>query len=347
MKFEDYLVSEDTLIIETMKVINEGQMSVAFICDEKRKLIAAVSDGDIRRHIICNGSLENPIKVIANFQPIYVKESENVDYVEYMRSNYISALPIVDDDLIIKDILFLEKRPVHNPSINTPVVIMAGGKGNRLRPYTEIMPKPLIPIGNMTITEHIMSRFKTFGCYHFDMIVNYKKNFIKAYFTDNEKAYDVDFVEESEFLGTAGGLRLIRGKYRESFFLTNCDILIEADYKEIYDKHIEEDNIITLVCARKTVTIPYGTISLNESNEVEGLVEKPEYEFITNTGLYVINPEFIEMIPDGKKVDITDIISKCIHEGLKVGTYIVRENDWFDMGQLDELEKMKKHLGVV
>lgn len=347
MKIEKYFVSEDTSIIDAMKVINQGQMSVAFVCDAEKRLIAAISDGDIRRHIICNGSLENPVKVIANYNPIFVSEKDNIDYSEYMRNHYITALPIVDEDMKIKDISFLERRPENNPTVDAPVVIMAGGKGSRLKPFTEILPKPLIPIGKKTITEHIIDRFMSFGCTHFDMIINYKKNFIKSYFTDCEHKFDIDFVEENEFLGTVGGLRLINGKYQNSFFLSNCDILIESDYKEIYDKHNNEKNMITLVCAKKKIIIPYGTVEVSDNNEVISLVEKPEYELITNTGLYVINPDFIKMIPEKKKIDMTDMITKCLDEGYRVGIYLVKESDWLDMGQLDEMERMKNRLGVV
>ncbi len=342
---KDYIVSEDTSIIDTMKTINRGENAIAFVC-EQMKLLAAVSDGDVRRYIIQGGDLSKSIREIANYHPIFVLRDEAVDYDSYMREKSITALPIVDDNQILADIEFLSKRTGQKTPIGIPVVIMAGGKGSRLKPFTEILPKPLIPIGNRTITEHIISRFEEYECSHFDMIVNYKKNFIKSYFQDNEKRYDISFVEEPEFWGTAGGLRLVEDRYDSTFFITNCDILIESDYRDIYDYHKNSGNIITMVCARKKVVIPYGTVEADEDGHVTELKEKPSFEFKTNTGLYLAEPEFIKKIPKHTKIDITDVITQCIQDGERVGTYLISENEWLDMGQLDEMERMKKHLNV-
>jgi NDP-sugar pyrophosphorylase family protein len=229
--------------------------------------------------------------------------------------------------------------------MNVPVVIMAGGKGTRLYPYTQILPKPLIPIGEKTITELIMDHFEAFGCKHFDMIVNYKKNFIKSFFIDNEQKRNVDFIEEPQYLGTGGGLKLLEGKYEASFFVTNCDIIVEEDYSEIMKYHKSENNVITIVSAMKNVTIPYGTIEVSDTGQVIKLNEKPNFSFLTNTGFYVLEPHFLDMIPHNTFIHITDVIQRCINMGEKVGVYPISENAWMDMGQLEELEKMREKIG--
>lgn len=178
------------------------------------------------------------------------------------------------------------------------------------------------------------------------MIVNYKKNFVKSYFQDNDNQYDICFVEEPEFWGTAGGLKLVENKYQDTFFITNCDILIQADYGDIVEYHKKNKNIITIVCARKKVVIPYGIVETDSIGQLTGFREKPEFEFITNTGLYLVEPEFIHKIPSQTFIHITDVIQQCIEQGEHVGTYVIGERDWLDMGQLDELERMKQHLGV-
>ena len=341
-----YIVSEETTIVDTMKIINAGENAVAFVC-HGMKLVAAVSDGDVRRYIIAGGDVNRPIKEVANYNPVSVLYTEEVDYNELMREKVITALPIVDTQGNIVDIRFLSKRYKNKKPLSLPVVIMAGGKGSRLKPYTEILPKPLIPIGNKTITEHIMARFEEYQCHHFDMIINYKKNFIKSYFQDSDTSYDISFIEEPEFWGTAGGLKLVEDKYNSTFFVTNCDVLIEADYKAIYDYHKENHNLITLICARKKVIIPYGTVDVDETTGcVKALLEKPTFEYNTNTGLYLVEPEFLEKIPSQTKIDITDVIEQCLHDGNRVGTYLISENDWWDMGQLEEMERMKRHLNV-
>ena len=342
---KDYIVNENTFIIDTMRIINKGENAIAFVCEHMR-LLAAVSDGDIRRYMIDGGDLNKEIREIANYTPISVLAGDEVDYDRFMREKSITALPIVDENQILVDIMFLSKRTSAKEPLRLPVIIMAGGKGSRLKPFTEILPKPLIPIGGQTITEHIIARFEEYQCNHFDMIVNYKKNFIKSYFQDNDTPYDISFVEEPEFWGTAGGLKLIEGKYDGTIFITNCDILIEADYKAIYDYHKTSGNIITMVCARKKVVIPYGTVETDEQGQVMALKEKPSFEFKTNTGLYLVEPEFLKQIPVKTKIDITDVIEQCIDSKKRVGAYLISENDWMDMGQLDEMERMKKHLNV-
>lgn len=345
LDIKDFIVSEENPVIEVMRVIDKNTKGIAFIC-EKERLLGVVTDGDIRRYILKNGDLNNSIKNIANFSPKYVTNHDAIDYTAYMKHHSITALPIVNKNLKILSIRFLyDNQTLRNTKLDVPVVIMAGGKGTRLYPYTQILPKPLIPIGEKTITELIMDHFEAFGCNHFDMIVNYKKNFIKSFFIDNEHKRDVDFIDETKFLGTGGGLKLLEGRYQDTFFVTNCDILIEEDYSDIIKYHKTEKNIITIVSAMKNVTIPYGTIHVSEDGQVVKLKEKPNFTFLTNTGLYVLEPRFLEMIPEDTFIHITDIIQLCIDAGEKVGMYPISEHAWMDMGQLEELEKMRERLG--
>ena len=177
------------------------------------------------------------------------------------------------------------------------------------------------------------------------MIVNYRKEFIKAYFQEEGKA-EIRFIDEEKFLGTGGGLHLLKGMIRDTFFLSNCDILVEADYSNIYRRHKEQGNLVTVVCARKKVEIPYGTVEISEDGRIEKLKEKPVYHFNTSTGLYMIEPEFIEQIPENTFIHITDVIQICMEQGKRIGAYLIEEENWMDMGQLEEMERMKEQLGV-
>ena len=344
MDINKYIVSEDMPIKSVMKVIDELSGAVLFVCKEG-VLCATVSDGDIRRHILNDSDLNDPVSKAANYNPIYSYIGNSIMYSrQIMKKHEIDALPIVDRNKKLVRIDFLDKgSKVVNP-LNVPVVIMAGGKGTRLKPYTQILPKPLIPIGNMTITEQIMKRFEVYSCSHFDMIVNYKKNLIRSYFQDNELRYDMDFIDEPEFWGTAGGLNLLKGKYHSTFFVTNCDILVEIDYSDFYQYHKEHRNIISLVCARKKTVIPYGTVSVNENSGIIKFDEKPELEFLTNTGLYLIEPDFLNYIPANTFINITDVIQRCIEEHRNVGAYIIEDDDWMDMGQPGALEQMQSRV---
>lgn len=342
MQISDYIIDEKMKIMDAMKVIDENGRGIVFVCKDG-SLRAVLSDGDVRRYIIAKGNLENEVRDIANYKPKSVKVGSVVDLKSYMKKNKITAVPVVDEEGCILRICFDDGTEVYNINgMNVPIVIMAGGKGTRLYPYTQILPKPLIPIGNKTITEHIIDRFLKVGCTDITMIVNYKKRFIETYFAE-ETEYSVKFVEEKEFYGTGGGLKLLKN-FTDTFFMTNCDILLDADYADIYRKHKKEQNIITMVCAKKREEIPYGTIEKDDTGKLVGLTEKPVFSFLVNTGFYVIEPEFLDKIPSDTFIHITDIIQKCMEDGDKVGVYEVEEEAWMDMGQMDELEKMRRRL---
>lgn len=344
MEIADFIIEPESTILSAMKKIDQNARGIVYICNDK-KLLGVLTDGDIRRFILKNGDLKRSVIDIANREPRYLRCENKKDAKTVMDKFCINSLPILDLEEKVTEICFrYERVKGQKMQLNIPVVIMAGGKGTRLYPYTQILPKPLIPIGEQTITEHIMDRFSAYGCTRFDMIINYKKNFIKAYFMDNENHRDISFIEEKEFLGTGGGLRLLEGRYASTFFMSNCDILIEADYGDILKFHKEQGNIATMVCAMKHVMIPYGTVEASEKGQAVRLNEKPELSFITNTGMYILEPEFIEMIPKNTFIHITDVIQNCIDDGKKVGVFPIAEENWLDMGQLDELERMKAHL---
>lgn len=343
MQITDFIIDENITLINAVKVIDRNGRGIAFIC-KNNKLRAVLSDGDIRRYILNKGNMEEEVKHVANYKPKYLKTGSSLNIKKYLSDNRITAVPVVDEQGGIVKIWLKNGEEVCDiKKINIPVVIMAGGKGTRLYPYTQILPKPLIPIGQKTITEHIMDRFIKVGCMNITMIVNYKKRFIETYFAE-DSGYFVKFVEEEQYFGTGGGLKLLKD-IDQTFFMTNCDILLEADYTDIYEKHKSEKNIITMVCANKKVVIPYGTVERDVSGKYSRLTEKPTFSFLINTGFYVIEPEFLKRIPDNTFVHITDIIHKCAAEGENIGVYEVEENAWMDMGQMDELEKMKSRLG--
>ena len=352
MDISRYIVEENTSIMDTMKQINSGARGIAFVCRGTR-LCGVVTDGDIRRHILRGGNLERQVCEIAKSDPVCLTADQAGEAGEVMRRRSITAVPVVNEKNEIVEIRFWrdefrgseeKSRSVQKRSLHIPLVIMAGGKGTRLRPYTDILPKPLIPVGDKTITEHIMDRFAVYDCDRVMMIVNYKKDFIKAYYADSEIRRDITFVEEEEYLGTGGGLRLLSGRVEDTFFMSNCDILIDADYADILDYHKQSGNIITMVCAEKKFEIPYGTVLLDQNNRIVALEEKPKFDYRVNTGFYVIEPAFLERIPHNTFIHITDIIENCIADGDRVGCFLIPEEAWMDMGQFDELEKMKEQM---
>ena len=347
MELTNLIVTPEVSVFKAMDVINQNGRGIVYVCTPDKQLVGSLTDGNIRRYILKSKDLSAPVSEAMNKEP----KSLSIDCAgnshPFMLEHHITSVPILDRQNRVVSIDFLYAEQVkEKKNLNVPVVIMAGGKGTRLFPYTQVLPKPLIPVGDKTIIELIMEKFESFGCSQFNVIVNYKRNIIKSFFMDSEQSHHVTFTDEDVFMGTGGGLKLLSGKYQNTFFMTNCDVLLEEDYGEILKYHRQQKNIITMVCAMKNVSIPYGTVKLNDSGSVAALQEKPSFSFLTNTGIYVIEPAFLNYIPDGQFIHITDVITRCIEHGEHVGAYPVGEQAWMDMGELNELEKMRKRLNT-
>ncbi len=341
---KDFLIEEEATMLEAMELLDRVAKKVLFVV-RQGQFVAAITDGDIRRWILKKGNLDAKVKEIANYNPKFINEKDKMSAKEIMRELSIEALPVLNEDKDIVSVVFWNDDEIQqSKDLYIPVVIMAGGLGTRLYPYTKILPKPLIPIGELPIVEHIINRFNEYGADQFFLIVNHKKNMIKAYFNEIEKNYEVNYADEDLPLGTGGGLSLLKGKINSTFILTNCDILIEEDYEKIYDYHKKENNLVTMVCSLKNVRIPYGVIEISENGEIESMKEKPELSFFTNTGMYIVESRVIEELEENKSVGFPDIIEKYKQVGERIGVYPISENSWHDMGQLDEMEKMRRKI---
>lgn len=346
MDINELCIEKDKTILEAMEQLNKNSRKVLFV-QENGKLLAAITDGDIRRWILNKGDVKLTVECAANFHPVYLYEDQEESAVYTMKKHHIEAIPIVDENHIIKRITFATNtvREYGHFNNDIPVVIMAGGLGTRLSPYTNVLPKPLIPIGDYPIAEHIINRFQEYGCNQFYMIVNYKRNMIKAYFDEIEKNYQLEFITEEKALGTGGGISLLKGKINSTFILTNCDILIDDDLTKAYRQHVESGNLITMVCSLKKFIIPYGVVNIGENGVIKSMQEKPNMSFLTNTGCYFVEPEVIEDLEYNEPVDFPIVIEKYIDSEKKIGVYPISGEAWLDMGQIDELEKMKARLG--
>ncbi|MBP1925710.1 dTDP-glucose pyrophosphorylase [Sedimentibacter acidaminivorans] len=344
MEIRDFLIDEESTMIEAMALLDKVAKKVLFVVSDG-KFVAALTDGDIRRWILKKGNLEAKVKNIANYSPKFLYEKDKDNAKEYMKKYSIEAVPIVDDYMEIISVTCWNDKKINNrKKLNVPVVIIAGGFGTRLYPYTKILPKPLIPIGEIPIIEHIINRFHKYGSDKFHLIVNHKKNMIKAYFSEVEKNYGIAYIDEDIPLGTGGGLSLLKHKINSTFILSNCDIIIDEDYEKMYNFHIKEKNLITMVCSLKKIKIPYGVIEISENGEIESMKEKPELSFFTNTGMYIVEPKIINELEDNMPIGFPDIIEKYRQAGEKIGVYPIGESSWMDMGQLDEMENMRKRL---
>lgn len=342
MDYLKYCINPNITVRDAMKVIDNSEPQIAFITEGNR-LIASLTDGDIRRFLLKGGKLTDFVIDAGHRNPLCAK-SEYEAATVYHQRNFVGIPILSDDDQLIDIYIGRQHHDERFAEINIPVVINAGGKGTRLEPYTKILPKPLIPVGELPIIEHIMQHFTAYGCKHFSMIVNYKKEMMKAYFSGENDKYDITWYDEEKPLGTGGGLCYLKGKMNQTFFFTNCDNLLLSNFESMLRFHCENHNVITMVCAYKNIKIPYGVIEMGVNGSIKSMKEKPELSFLTNTGVYIVEPEVLDDIEDGVSIDFPDIIDKERAKGKRVAIYPVSENDWLDMGQLSELEKMRERL---
>lgn len=331
------------LVSEAMQLIDNNENGILFIVDNSNKLLGCITDGDIRRFLLAGGNMDAPAMDAANHFPKYAKSIDEARLL-YHKKNYI-VIPVLNDNGTIVGFYNGEGREIrHRKSLNIPVVINAGGKGTRLEPFTRVLPKPLIPVGDIPIIEHIMKEYQSYNCNEFHIIVNYKRDLMKAYFADNENHYNISWYDEDIPLGTGGGLSLLRGKFDDTFFFANCDALLTANYESMMKFHKENGSVITMICAYKNIEIPYGVVEMGANGAIKDMKEKPRMSFLTNTGIYIVEPEVIDDIKEGMAIGFPDIVEMERQKGKRVTVFPVREDDWMDMGQLPELEKMKLKL---
>ena len=347
---KDITVNPNSTIRQAMKVLDKTAEKCLLVVDEHNKLLGSLTDGDLRRGILSGMNFSESISVCYNkdattfTQGNYTQE----DATRVLRDKKLDLIPVIDKDGKVVDYLTWsninggkQKKKVLD---DVSVVIMAGGKGTRMEPFTNVLPKPLIPIHEKPIIEHIIERFTDMGCSDFHLTVNYKGKILKAYFEELKPDYSVSFVDENKPLGTAGSLQYLKGKFDKPFFVTNCDIIIKADYVNLYEFHQKGGYDITLVASAKEYIIPYGTCELNGDGHLSHINEKPKYDFLINTGLYILNPDVLSIIPQNKFYHITHMIEDLKNTEKKIGVFPIDDDAWIDIGQWAEYKKVMELL---
>lgn len=348
-KIKSRIISPSASLLEAMKLMDEVKVKTLFVLQDEH-FEGIVTLGDIQRAIINNIALREPVSRILDKDKIYGYQSEGEAVIkENMRRMRAEVMPILDDNGELVDVwfwsdLFKKTELAQREKINLPVVIMAGGKGTRLKPITNVIPKPLVPIGDKTILETILDQFEEIGCTKFYMSVNYKADIMKYYLSQLDHQYDIEFFQEDKPLGTIGSVSLLKGKITTPFFVSNCDSINEQDYRDVYDYHVQNHNDLTIVTMVKSFKIPYGVIETGEDGLMTSLSEKPELTYQVNTGVYILNPSCIEEIPEGEFFHITHLMEKIKARGGRVGCFPVSEHAWKDMGEWPEYLKMIKVL---
>ena len=339
-------IPPDNSLRQAMRQLEETEKKILFVINEGERLVGTITDGDIRRWILSDGNIGDTVESACNKTPLTISDGLDIDEVKkLMIEKKINCIPVVTKDQHIIDVLFWDRVFRDTPEVkqksklDIPVVIMAGGKGTRLDPFTNILPKPLIPIGDKSVLEVIIDSFLDYEIEQFYLSVNHKAKIIKSYFEELNPPYSLQYIDEEKPLGTAGSLKYLEGKFSGSFIVTNCDIIIKTDYDELYSYHISKDNDITVVASVKNYNIPYGICEIKNGGALTNLKEKPEYNFLVNTGMYVVKPEVLRYIPEDTFFHFTDLINAVQKNIGKVAVFPINENGWLDTGEWAEYKK--------
>lgn len=350
-KIKNRIIDLHQTVLVALKQMDRVGVKSLLVLAEGDLFQGILSIGDIQRSIIRNEPLEQPIKTILRMEPrVGYVDMPKEDIKTIMTQYRMELFPIIDKkNRVVQCYLWEDFFPKEQEKVavqlNLPVVIMAGGEGTRLKPLTNVIPKPLIPLGEKTIVEDIMDRFERVGCDHFFISINYMAETIRHYFSVVKSGkYNIDFFQEEKPLGTAGSLHLVKNDITTTFFVTNCDILVDEDYSEILNYHYANKNELTIVSALKHIYIPYGTIETEKDGLLTRLVEKPELTFQLNTGFYILEPHLLKEIPQNEIYHITSLIETVKNRKGRVGVFPVSQNSWVDMGTFAEyVNLLDKH----
>ena len=343
-RIQKRIIAPDCTILEAMKKMDEIKMKVLFVF-YNNSFEGILTLGDIQRAIIKGVNLSEGVVHILDKNKIYADSEETIESIKKkMEAIRAECMPVLRGKELVGvytwEELFGENQEPEKELIDLPVVIMAGGMGTRLKPLTNVIPKPLVPFGDKTILEVIMDQFEAIGCHKFYMSVNYKADIMKYYLSQLPHHYDIEFFMEDKPLGTIGSVSLLKGKINTPFFVSNCDSINEQDYRDVWDYHVSNNNDMTIVTMVKSLKIPYGVIETGNDGLMTALREKPEQTYQVNTGVYILNPELIDEIPEGKFFHVTHLMEKIQQRGGRVGCFPVSEHSWRDMGEWTEYLKL-------
>lgn len=334
-------------LFDALKKMDEINRKLLIVV-KNDKYVSLISIGDIQRAMLKSISLDEGILKILRKDTFVGKESNSKKkLIDILLKQRVEFIPIVSKENEVLEILFWEDYSNEhifktNALRNIPVVIMAGGIGSRLKPLTNIIPKPLVPLGEKPIIQIIIERFMAFGCNEFYISINYKGEMIKSYLNKLNLKCKIVYFEENKPLGTAGSLSLIRQELKSDFFVSNCDILIDQDYLEVMDYHKKTNNELTAIAAIKKLTIPYGVFETELNGKLNVIREKPSYTFQVNAGIYILSTKSLSKIPHNEFYNITTLIEKLIKTNHIVGVFPVSEGAWMDVGEWKEYQKTQE-----
>lgn len=336
--YKNILLNSNSTIREALKIIDSGAMKIGIVTDENQKLIGTVTDGDIRRGLLNNLSLDDVIESIIFRTPTVCKIDDTKEKIlEIAVEKKLYQIPIVDNDGKLVGIEEVDEllKPKHK---NNKVVLMVGGLGTRLYPLTKNTPKPMLKVGDKPILETIILNFKKYGFTEIILSVSYKSEIIENYFGNGSKfGVNIEYVHEEKRMGTAGALSLIREKLSEPFFVMNGDLLTNINFEHMMNYHVANNSIATMGVREYDFQVPYGVVNV-DGIDIKSIEEKPVHNFYVSGGVYVLDSKVLDFIPQNEFFDMPTLFEKVIEQNLKSISFPIREY-WLDIGRMEEFEK--------
>lgn len=336
--WRDIIIGPDTSVHRAWEVLDKGAMQIALVVDASGHLAGTVTDGDIRRAVLHGKGLDIPITEVMNANPTTgLVEETNDSWQRTMHRHSLRHLPILDTRGCVVD-LVRYSMPLE-PERSTPVVIMAGGLGTRLRPLTEVTPKPMIPVGPKPVLETIIENFAEQGFVNLYLCLNYKGEIIRGHFGDGRRlGVNITYLQEDRRLGTAGALSLLSERPQEPVIVMNGDLLTKVDFVRLLDFHHQQGFCATMAMREHQQQVPYGVLKIGDGYVVNELVEKPVERYYVNAGIYILDPQTLDLVPDQKFYDMPTLFNTLMNQGEKVGGFPLRDY-WVDIGRMEDLER--------
>lgn len=332
-----YVINEGSSLLEALKAMDGAShdSQTLFVVNNEEKMMGTLTDGDIRRGLIAGVSVNDPISKVMHSSFKYVREGEDTALaLKKCRENQIYFVPVLDAENHIVKVCNLIKYKNFLP---VDAVLMAGGKGERLRPLTEKTPKPLLPVGGKAIIDHNIDRLISFGVKHINVTVNYLGEQLEEHFREPRQEVRVETVREPKFLGTIGSIKFVKEFYNDTVLVMNSDVFTNINLEDFYLHFVEHNAVMSVAAIPYTVSVPYGIFDLN-GRDINGLIEKPTYNYYANAGIYLIKREALDEIPEDTFFHSTDLIEKLISENKKVIRFPLN-GTWIDIGNPEEYQK--------
>jgi len=335
---DDICIPATTSVKDALYVLDQTGKQILLVVDTDRKLLGTINDGDVRRGLLKGIGLNDSVEKIYFTDPTVANINDSKEYIISLASKRkIHQIPLLDNSGALVSLAILDEL-VGNTSKSNKVVLMAGGLGTRLGELTKTSPKPMLHVGNKPILQTIIENFAKYGYTEIILSVNYLSHLIEEYFGDGSRfGVSIRYIHETDRMGTAGALSLMRDLLNEPFFVMNADILTNVNFEHLHDHHMAQKAMGTMCVREYDFQVPYGVVNVEEG-KITSIIEKPVHKFYVSGGIYMLSPEVLQFVPDGKFFDMPSLFEKVIASGGPTSSFPLHEY-WMDIGQMNDYEQ--------